>query len=224
MNKYKKITLDGLIFSNPTFMLVLGTCPTLSLIKTASGALGMGLTVIVVLTLSNIIISALRKVIPNEVRIPCYIVIIAALVTLVRMVLEKYMPDLYDTLGGFLALIVVNCIILGRAEAFANKHTVLESAADGIANGLGFTLALTVMGIICEFLGAGSVFGLHVMDFKIGLFTNAAGTFIIYGLSICAFTAIVDKFTQAKRVKANRIARENMLGSDGKAQPVGEGV
>ena len=222
MNKYKKITLDGLIFSNPTFMLVLGTCPTLSLIKTASGAMGMGLTVIAVLTLSNMIISALRKIIPNEVRIPCYIVIIAALVTFVRMVLEKFLPDLYDTLGGFLVLIVVNCIILGRAEAFANKHTVLESAVDGIANGLGFTLALTIMGIICEFLGAGSIFGLHIMDFKIGLFTSSAGTFIIYGLSICAFTAIVDKFTQAKRIKANKLARENMLDGEKNTQPVGE--
>lgn len=211
MNKYKKITLDGLIYSNPTFMLVLGTCPTLSLIKTASGALGMGLTVIVVLTLSNMIISALRKIIPNEVRIPCYIVIIAALVTLVRMVLDKFLPDLYETLGGFLALIVVNCIILGRAEAFANKHTVIESAVDGIANGLGFTLALTVMGIVCEFLGAGSVFGLQVTEFKIGLFTNAAGTFLVYGLSICAFTAIIDCLQRNRRVKANRLARENLL-------------
>lgn len=223
MNKYKKIIADGLIFSNPTFMLVLGTCPTLSLIKTASGALGMGLTVIVVLTLSNMIISALRRLIPNEVRIPCYIVIIAALVTLVRMVLAKFLPDLYDTLGGFLALIVVNCIILGRAEAFANKHTVWESALDGIANGLGFTLALTVMGIICEFLGAGSVFGLQITSFKIALFTNPAGTFIIYGLSICAFTAIVDAFQRAKRVKANRLARKNMLNGLPRAAETKEG-
>ncbi len=156
MNKYKRITLDGLIFQNPTLMLVLGTCPTLALIKSATSAAGMGLTVLVVLTLSNIIISALRKVIPNAVRIPCYIVVIATLVTFVRMVLEKFLPSLYDSLGGFLALIVVNCIILGRAEAFANKHTVLESAVDGIANGLGFTCALTLMGIICEFFGSGS--------------------------------------------------------------------
>jgi len=130
MNKYKRITLDGLIFQNPTLMLVLGTCPTLALIKSATSAAGMGLTVLVVLTLSNIIISALIKVIPNAVRIPCYIVVIATLVTFVRMVLEKFLPSLYDSLGGFLALIVVNCIILGRAEAFANKHTVLESAVD----------------------------------------------------------------------------------------------
>ena len=211
MNKYKKITLDGLIFQNPTFMLVLGTCPTLGLISSASSAAGMGLTVLVVLTLSNIIISALRKVIPGAVRIPCYIVIIATLVTFVRMVLEKFLPDLYSSLGGFLALIVVNCIILGRAEAFANKHTVVESAVDGIANGLGFTLALTVMGIICEFFGSGSLFGLHVMDFKIGMLATPAGAFLIYGLSIAVFVYIIDGFERARRVKANKLARENLL-------------
>lgn len=152
MNKYKKITLDGLIFQNPTFMLVLGTCPTLAMIKqSATSAMGMGLTVLVILTLSNIIISALRRVIPNSVRIPCYIVIIATLVTFVQMLLKKFLPDLYESLGAFLALIVVNCIVLGRAEAFASKHTVGEAAVDGIANGLGFTVALTLMGIICEF-------------------------------------------------------------------------
>ena len=210
-NKYAKITLDGIIFNNPTFMLVLGTCPTLGLISSASSAAGMGLTVVVILTLSNIIISALRKVIPNEVRIPAYIVVIATLVTLARMVLEKLLPDLYDSLGGFLALIVVNCIILGRAEAFANKHTVLESAVDGVATGLGFTAALTVMGIICEFLGKGSIFGLQIMNFKIKMFASPAGAFIIYGLSIAVFTYIMDTFMRAQRVKENKLSRENLL-------------
>ena len=211
MNKYKKITLDGIIFNNPTFMLVLGTCPTLGLISNALSALEMGLAVIVILTLSNMIISALRKLIPNEVRIPCYIVVIATLVTLIRMVLDKFLPDVYDALGGFLALIVVNCIILGRAEAFANKHTVAESAVDGIANGIGFTMALTVMGIICEFLGKGSIFGAQIMTFSIVVFSTPAGAFIVFGLSICAFTAIIDTFQRARRVKANKIARENLL-------------
>lgn len=214
-NKYGKITLDGLIFNNPTFMLVLGTCPTLGLISSASGAAGMGLTVVVILTLSNILISALRKIIPNEVRIPAYIVIIATLVTLARMVLEKFVPDLYDNLGGFLALIVVNCIILGRAEAFANKHNVLESAVDGLANGFGFTAALTIMGIICEFLGSGSLFGLKIMNFKIGLFATPAGSFIIYGLSIAVFTYIIDTFMRSRRVKSNKLSRENLLDRDG---------
>lgn len=212
MNKYKKITLDGLLFQNPTFMLVLGTCPTLGLITSFTSAAGMGLCVLVVLTLSNMIISSLRKVIPNEVRVPCYIVIIATLVTLVRMVLEKFLPDLYDSLGGFLSLIVVNCIILGRAEAFANKHTVLESAVDGLANGVGFTCALSLMSIVCEFLGSGSVFGFKVMDFKIGMFaTPGAGTFIVFGLSIALFVYIIDTVQRKNRIKANRLSRENLL-------------
>ena len=210
-NQYTKITLDGLIFNNPTFMLVLGTCPTLGLISSATSAAGMGLTVVVILTLSNILISAMRKIIPNEVRIPAYIVIIATLVTLARMVLEKLVPDLYDSLGGFLALIVVNCIILGRAEAFANKHNVLESALDGLANGFGFTAALTVMGIVCEFLGSGSLFGFKIMNFSIGMFSTPAGSFIIYGLSIALFTYILDVFMRNRRVKENRLARENLL-------------
>ncbi len=211
MNKYKNYTLDGLIFQNPTFILVLGTCPTLGLINSAFSAMGMGLTVLIVLTLSNVIISSLRKVIPNEVRIPCYIVIIATLVTFIRMFLEKFIPSLYDSLGTFLALIVVNCIILGRAEAFANKHTVLESTVDGVANGLGFTAALTIMGVICEFFGKGSLFGLQIMNFKISMLTSPAGSFMIYGLCIAVFTYIVDGAVRAKRVKANKLARENML-------------
>ena len=211
MNKYKKITLDGLIFQNPTFMLVLGTCPTLGLINSAFSSLGMGLTVLVILTLSNVIISLLRKVIPNEVRIPCYIVIIATLVTFARMVLNKFLPDLHDALGGFLALIVVNCIILGRAEAFAGKHTVLESAVDGVANGLGFTAALTIMGIICEFFGKGSLFGAQIMGFKIGMLATPAGAFIVYGLCIAVFVYVIDTIERAKRVKENKLARNNML-------------
>ncbi len=211
MNKYKKITLDGIIFQNPTFILVLGTCPTLGLISSAFSAMGMGLTVLVILTLSNVIISLLRKLIPNEVRIPCYIVIIATLVTFARMFLDKFIPDLYEGLGGFLALIVVNCIILGRAEAFANKHTVAESAIDGIAQGLGFTVALTAMGIICEFFGKGSLFGLQIMNFKIGMLATPAGAFLVYGLSIAVFVYVVDCFERARRVKANKLARENLL-------------
>ena len=204
MNKYAKITLDGIIFQNPTFVLVLGTCPTLAMIHSATSAFGMGLTVVVILTMSNILISALRKLIPNEVRIPAYIVIIATLVTLARMVLEKFLPDLYDQLGSFLALIVVNCIILGRAEAFANKHTVAESAVDGVATGLGFTFALTIMGIVCEFLGAGSIFGAKIMDFTIGFFAQPAGSFLVYGVSIALFTCIMDSIQRWRRARKNR--------------------
>jgi electron transport complex protein RnfE len=127
------------------------------------------------------------------------------------MILEKFLPDMYDALGGFLALIVVNCIILGRAEAFANKHNVLESAVDGLANGIGFTLALTIMGIICEFIGSGSLFGLKIMSFNIALFSKPAGSFIVYGLCIAIFTYIIDTFMRAKRVKEIKEARQTML-------------
>lgn len=144
-------------------------------------------------------------------RIPCYIVVIATLVTFARMFLEKFVPDLYESLGGFLALIVVNCIILGRAEAFANKHTVVESAVDGIANGLGFTAALTVMGVICEFLGNGSLFGYQIMEFRISMLAKPAGAFLVYGICIALFVYIVDGFERARRVKANKLARENLL-------------
>lgn len=208
MNKFKKITLDGIIFSNPTFVLVLGTCPTLGLISSAMSAMSMGLTVIVILTLSNVLISLLRKVIPNEIRIPCYIVIIATLVTFMRMLLDKFLPDIYDALGGFLALIVVNCIILGRAEAFANKHTVAEAAVDGLANGIGFTLALTSMGIICELIGSGSLFGVQLWDFGIALFAQPAGAFIVYGLCIAAFTKALDAFQRSRRINHNRLNRQ----------------
>ena len=212
MNKYAKITLDGILFQNPTLMLVLGTCPTLAMIHSASSALGMGLTVVVILTLSNMLISALRKLIPNEVRIPAYIVIIATLVTLARMILEKFVPDLYDSLGSFLALIVVNCIILGRAEAFANKHTVPESALDGVATGLGFTAALTIMGIICEFLGSGTIFGATVMNFKIGAFATPAGSFLVYGICIALFVYIMDSIERFRRERKNRpLSRESLV-------------
>ncbi len=212
MNKYCKITLDGLIFQNPVFMLVLGTCPTLGLISSASTAAGMGLTVVVILTLSNVIISALRKLIPDSVRIPAYIVIIATLVTLARMVLNKLLPDLYSSLGGFLELIVVNCIILGRAEAFASKHTVTESAVDGIAMGLGFTFALTIMGIICEFLGEGSVFGLQLMSFSIGIFSTTAGAFLVFGICLALFTYIMSSIERMRRAKQYKpLSRESLL-------------
>lgn len=211
MNKYAKITLDGIIFQNPTFVLVLGTCPTLGLISSASSALGMGLTVVVILTLSNILISALKNLIPNQVRIPCYIVLIATLVTLARMILKKFLPDLFDSLGGFLELIVVNCIILGRAEAFANKHTVAESALDGVATGLGFTAALTIMGIICEFLGSGSLFGTKIMDFKIGAFAQTSGKFLVYGICIAVFVYVMDCIARFRRERNYKpLTRESL--------------
>ena len=205
--KYGKIAYDGLITNNATFKLVLGTCATLAMSTSAINSFGMGLSVTVVLLLSNVLISLLRKVIPNTVRIPAFVVIIATMVTLLRMVLDKYIPDLYDSMGVFLPLIVVNCVILGRAEAFASKNPVLDSAIDGIATGLGLTFALTFIGIIREFLGSGSFFGIQVMDFKIGFFTNSAGAFFVYGICIALFVLVTNKMEQARRVKKMRTLR-----------------
>ena len=202
--KYGKIAYDGLITNNATFKLVLGTCATLAMSTSAINSFGMGLSVTVVLLLSNVLISLLRKVIPNTVRIPAFVVIIATMVTLLRMVLDKFIPDLYDAMGVFLPLIVVNCVILGRAEAFASKNPVLDSAIDGIATGLGLTFALTFIGIIREFLGSGSFFGIQVMDFKIGFFTNSAGAFFVYGICIALFVLLTNKMEQARRVKKMR--------------------
>lgn len=218
--KYGKIAYDGLITNNATFKLVLGTCATLAMSTSAVNSFGMGLSVTVVLLLSNVLISLLRKVIPNTVRIPAFVVIIATMVTLLRMVLDKYIPDLYDSMGVFLPLIVVNCVILGRAEAFASKNPVLDSAIDGIATGLGLTFALTLIGIIREFLGSGSFFGIQVMDFKIGFFTNSAGAFFVYGICIALFVLVTNKLEQARRVKKMRTLR--MPAGDEPLPPVDE--
>ena len=164
MSKKSKLSIitNGIIKENPVLVLLIGTCPTLATSSSASNGLGMGLSTTAVLIAANIVISLLRKVIPDKVRIPCYIVVIAGFVTVVQFLLEAYVPALYKSLGLFIPLIVVNCIILGRAEAFANKNTVVDSALDGIGMGLGFTLTLTVMGTIRELLGAGTWFGMTV--------------------------------------------------------------
>ena len=189
----KKIGLDGVIRNNPTLRLVLGTCPTLALTTAAMNGIGMGLAVTFVLIFSNVIISALRKVIPNEVRIPAFVLIIATFVTLLRMLLNKFIPTLYESMGVYLPLIVVNCIILGRAESFASKNPVIHSAFDGLFTGLGFTLALTLMGIIREVLGAGQIFGATLWAFKIEFFTSSAGAFFVYGICIALFNMIYTK-------------------------------
>ena len=155
--------LNGLIWENPTFVLILGMCPTLAVTTSAMNGLGMGLTTMVILTMSNIMISLLRKVIPDSVRMPAYIVVVASFVTIVQFLLHGFLPDLYDSLGIYIPLIVVNCIILGRAEAYASKHGVISSMFDGIGMGLGFTLGLTCISIVREILGAGEIFGQPVM-------------------------------------------------------------
>ena len=199
-NDYKQIALNGIIANNPTLRLVLGTCATLALTTSAINGVGMGLTVTFILLCSNVFISLLRKTIPNAVRIPAFVLIIATFVTVVRMVLYKFLPDLYDSMGVFLPLIVVNCIILGRAESFASKNDVLASALDGVANGIGFTFALTAMGVIREVFGNGSLFGVRLWDFKIGFFTNPSGAFLVYGICIAVFNYIYEKAEEnAKR-------------------------
>lgn len=188
--KAKDIALDGLFRQNPTLKLVLGTCPTLALTTAAINGVGMGLAVTFVLIFSNMIISLLRNVIPSKVRIPAYILIIATFVTIVRMLLYKFLPSIAESLGAYLPLIVVNCIILGRAESFASKNPVGSSVLDGLFMGLGFMIALTLMAIFREVLGAGTVFGATLWGFKIGFFIQPAGALFTYAIFIAAYAAI----------------------------------
>lgn len=194
------ILFKGLLRENPVFVLILGTCPTLATTTTVDGALGMGLATMAVLICSNIVISALRKFIPDTVRIPCYIVVIAGFVTIVQMIIQAFLPDLYETLGVYLALITVNCIILGRAEMFAGKNSIGKSALDGIGMGLGFTIALLAMSTVREVLGAGTFAGIEIpfmIDHKIEILTKAPGGLMVYGILI----AVVNKITKGKLIK-----------------------
>ncbi len=200
---FKKIAVDGVITANPTLKLVLGTCPTLALTTMAMNGIGMGAAVTFVLICSNLLISLLRKVIPNQVRIPAFVLIIATFVTIVRLVLDKLLPDLYESLGLYLPLIVVNCIILARAEGFASKNGPLASVADGLFMGIGFTLALTLMGAFREILGAGAIFGVKLWDFQIGFFSSSAGAFFTYGLFIAVFSFVSSIISKRKKLKAN---------------------
>ena len=191
---------NGIIKENPVLVLVLGTCPTLAVTTNVFGAFGMGIATLMVLICSNMLISLLRRIIPESVRIPCYIVIIAGFVTIVQMLVHAFVPTLYDMLGVYLALIVVNCIILGRAEMFASKNTVLRSALDGIGMGIGFTLALCSIAIIREVLGAGSFAGHELAfmeNYKIAFLVNAPGGMLVYGLMI----ALVGALTHGKSPK-----------------------
>ena len=195
-----QIFLNGLIKENPVLVLVLGTCPTLAISTSVVAAFGMGIAATVVLICSNMAISALRKVIPDQVRIPCFITVIAGFVSLVQMLVKAYVPDLDTALGVYLPLIVVNCIILGRAEMFANKNKVLDSAVDGIGMGLGFTLAICAMAIIREVLGSGTFCGLPVpwfSDNPIGIMTMAPGGFFVFGCLI----ALVNKISKGRAIK-----------------------
>ena len=192
-----QVLTNGIIKENPTLVLVLGTCPTIAITTMAMNAIGMGFAATFVLVGSNVVISALRKVIPDKVRIPCFIVIIAGFVTLLSSLLQAFFPSIYDALGLFLPLIVVNCIILGRAEMFASKNTVVKSALDGVGMGIGFTLALLVIGSIREILGSGTWFGIPItanfID-PISIFVLAPGGFLVFGCVI----ALLNKLTNGK--------------------------
>lgn len=199
-NSNLSILWRGILLENPVFILILGTCPTLATTTTVIGALAMGLAATAVLICSNTMISLLRRFIPETVRIPCYIVIIAGFVTVVQMVMHATMPELYDLLGVYLALITVNCIILGRAEMFAGKNAVGKSALDGVGMGLGFTLALLMMATVREVLGAGSFAGIEIpfmVDHSISFFVKAPGGMLVYGCLI----ALVYKITKGKGPK-----------------------
>ena len=193
MSKFSLIT-KGLLKENPTFVLVLGMCPTLATTTSAMNGLEMGLATMFVLILSNIVISLIAPIVPDKVHIPVYIVVIATFVTVLQLLMQAYVPDVYKTLGLFIPLIVVNCIILGRAEAFANKNTVWDSALDGIGIGIGFTLSLTVIGIVREILGSGSVFGWKfIAGDGMLAFVMAPGAFIVLGYLMVLFNKLAKK-------------------------------
>ncbi|MBQ6935786.1 MAG: electron transport complex subunit E [Clostridia bacterium] len=197
---YWKILITGLLKENPVFVLILGTCPTLAMSNSVTSAVGMGLAATAVLICSNAVISLFRKFIPDAVRIPCYIVVIAGFVTLVEMFIHAYLPELYKSLGVYLALITVNCIILGRAEMFAGKNTVGKSVLDGIGMGIGFTLALLAMATVREVIGAGTFAGIEIpfmIDHKIEFFVKAPGGLMVYGLLI----ALVNVITKGRAIK-----------------------
>lgn len=201
-NAKLSIVLKGLIAENPVLVLILGTCPTLALTNSVISAFCMGIAATIVLVCSNVVISALRKVIPDTVRIPCYIVVIAAFVTLVQMLMQAYLPSLYELMGVYLALIVVNCIILGRAEMYARKNTIGDSALDGLGMGIGFLLALVAMATIREVLGAGTFAGIALpilSTYNIPILTQAPGGFLVYGILIAVVNKIGPKAGEEKR-------------------------
>lgn len=219
-NKKLQIVTNGIFAQNPTFRLVLGMCPTLAITTSAFNGLGMGLAATLILICSNALVSLLRKVIPDKVRIPAYVLIIATFVTLLEMLLKKFIPTLYDALGIYLPLIVVNCIILARAEAFASTNTVGDSILDGLGMGLGFTLALTVLGFVRELIGNGTIFmgslgtlefGLKLgvlQDYSLKFFVLPAGGFLTLGLAMALVNAISDYREKKRKEEAEKRIRD----------------
>ena len=193
MSKLQLIT-KGIIKENPTFVLILGMCPTLGVTSSAINGMGMGVATMAVLIMSNMVISMIKNIVPDKVRIPVFIVVIASFVTIIEMLMKAYVPSLYASLGVFIPLIVVNCVILGRAEAFASKNGIVDSALDGIGIGLGFTLSLTAIGAVREILGAGSIFGYTFAgDVMPLLFILAPGGFLVLGYLMVLFNKIAKR-------------------------------
>ncbi len=194
-NNRLSLILKGIIKENPTFVLVLGMCPTLGTTTSAINGLGMGAATMAVLIMSNAVIAMIKNLIPDKVRIPAFIVVIASFVTVIDMLMQAFVPSLYAALGVFIPLIVVNCIILGRAEAFASKNGVLDSALDGVGIGLGFTLSLTTIGAVREILGSGSIFGLNlgIGDYMPLVFVLAPGAFLVLGFLMVLFNKYLKK-------------------------------
>ncbi len=221
-NAHPKLNIikNGIITQNPVLRLVLGMCPTLAITTSAFNGLGMGLAATLVLVCSNTLVSLLRKVIPDKLRIPAYVLIIATFVTMLEMILKKFIPTLYDALGIYLSLIVVNCIILARAEAFANVNKVGDSILDGLGMGLGFTLALVLLGFIRELLGNGTIFAGNLgeiefgislgklQDYSMGIFVLPAGGFLTLGFVMAAVNYIGDRNEKKKKERYARIAQE----------------
>ena len=194
MNKLQ-IVLSGIIKNNPTFVLVLGMCPTLGTTTSAINGMGMGVATMAVLIMSNLVISLIKNFIPDKVRIPAFIVVIASFVTIIQMLMQAYVPSLYASLGVFIPLIVVNCIILGRAEAFASKNGPIDSILDGVGIGIGFTLSLTAIGAVREVLGSGAIFGysLGIADYMPLVFVLATGAFLVLGYLMVLFNKLAKK-------------------------------
>ena len=193
MKENLKLLYNGIVKENPSLILMLGMCPTLAVTKSASNGLGMGLSTMAVLVFANLLISLLRKIIPDAVRLPAFIVVVASLVTVVEMVTQAYMPALYESLGLYIPLIVVNCIILGRAEAFASKNGPVASIFDGLGMGLGFTGALVILGFLREFIGDGTAFGIQVLPESypgVGIFTSAPGAFLVMAFVVAVMNKL----------------------------------
>ena len=219
MNRFTERVYNGLVKENPTFVLMLGMCPTLAVTTSAINGLGMGLSTTVVLVLSNMLIAMLRKIIPDSLRIPAFIVVVASFVTIVQFLLEGFVPSLYDALGIYIPLIVVNCIILGRAESYASKNPVLPSIFDGIGMGLGFTVGLTAIGIVRELIGSGKIFGYQLIPLAdeaagkagyvpVTIFILAPGAFLV----IAGLTALQNKVKNNAAKKGKKVTEAASCG------------